>query len=131
MPADPIAEVMRKVGEEILADLQRTVGKGYPPASAPGQPPHRRTGELQNSFTVRLEGEGSADVVMYIESTADHSAYLEYGTSRMAARPFLAPLRKKWTPIIHRRLAAAAARPGFIRRLAGAIAGAARSLFGR
>ncbi len=55
--------------------------------SAPGDPPGVDTGNLKSGIKV---GEVTSDYAV-LESTADYSAYLEFGTRRMAARPFMRP----------------------------------------
>jgi HK97 gp10 family phage protein len=59
-----------------------------PSPSAPGQPPGLDTGYLINSVQV-------VDPVTPIEAIlgvgADYGPHLEFGTSKMAARPFLRP----------------------------------------
>lgn len=60
-------------------------------ASAPGEPPARRTGMLRLNWNSRIEtgrGAGGAFVSAAYESQEKYAAYLEYGTRRMAARPF-------------------------------------------
>ena len=65
-------------------------GAGHVP-SAPGQPPNRDSGDLQAGLSARRTGLLSAEV----RAEAAHSAPLEFGTSKMAARPFLRPARDK------------------------------------
>jgi hypothetical protein len=74
----------------IKADMQAS---GSP--SAPGQAPGVDTGALINSLQIEMEDEQKGAIV-----TNDPKApFLEYGTSKMAARPFLTPaselMRKK------------------------------------
>ncbi len=45
------------------------------------------TGLLRNSITSRREGR----LAWVVESPVDYSVYQEYGTSRMAARPYMTP----------------------------------------
>lgn len=59
----------------------------YPPASNPGEPPHRRTGKLQSLIDI---GEIRNFSVKF-GSYASYSAALEYGTSKMRPRPFMTP----------------------------------------
>ena len=65
--------------------------------SAPGDPPAGDTGFLAANIELIMAADGmSADV----QSRADYSAALEFGTLKMAARPFLQPAleqgRKKY-----------------------------------
>lgn len=56
-------------------------------ASAPGYPPNMNTGRLSGSITVHDSGKYTAEVI----AGAEYSAYLEFGTRKMAARPFMQP----------------------------------------
>jgi hypothetical protein len=42
-----------------------------------------------------------------VTSTAFYSGFLEGGTGRMAARPFMGPAQERWAPIIHQRFSEA------------------------
>ena len=67
-------------------------------ASAPGQPPASDTGNLVSKITIRQDGKDKTNV----ESNADYSAFLEYGTSKMEPRPFMLPaFEKSKKPIIN------------------------------
>lgn len=61
-----------------------------PPASAPGQPPHLRTGRLKTSIAYEVT-ESSRGVEARVGTNVQYALHLELGTSRMAARPFLRP----------------------------------------
>ena len=71
-------------------------------SSAPGEPPAKRTGNLINNANLRTEkvSELHYDVIL----TAEYAKYLEYGTKRMAPRPFIAPNIKKAHAIIDKYL---------------------------
>jgi len=56
-------------------------------ASAPGQPPMTDTGRLVNS----IEFDRIGDLTATVGSKLAYATYLEYGTSRMEARPFFRP----------------------------------------
>lgn len=56
-------------------------------ASQPGYPPNVDTGILRNSIQAVPTGGFSAAVV----ARAPYAVHLEFGTSKMAARPFFAP----------------------------------------
>lgn len=57
-------------------------------ASAAGQPPATDTGFLVNNIGLKIDYDGLGASV---ESRADYSVFLEFGTSKMAARPFMHP----------------------------------------
>lgn len=56
-------------------------------ASAPGQPPATDTGRLAGSIRAIESGTTHAAV----EAQVDYAVHLEFGTRRMAARPFMTP----------------------------------------
>ena len=57
-------------------------------ASAPGKPPNTDTGYLANNIFIDKDGNGEGASV---ESRAEYSAALEFGTRNMRARPFMQP----------------------------------------
>jgi phage protein, HK97 gp10 family len=64
------------------------VGKGRThKSSAPGQPPARDTGNLMNHIVATTPDALTAVVT----AATGYSGFLEKGTSKMAARPFLQP----------------------------------------
>lgn len=69
------------------AQVKARLGTPFPPASAPGQPPHRRTGALQRGVhaTARLLNNR---VRVSLTVLASYARFLQRGTSRMLARPF-------------------------------------------
>jgi HK97 gp10 family phage protein len=58
-------------------------------ASSPGQPPAVDTGRLRASITHEVEV--SEDITGRVGTNVVYSKFLEHGTSKMAARPFLFP----------------------------------------
>ena len=66
-------------------------------ASAPGEPPAPRTGTLRRSWRPVVSGNNPA-----IESNVRYAAYLEYGTSKMARRPYEEKIVELATPHILR-----------------------------
>ena len=60
-------------------------------ASAPGQAPASDTGNLVRNIVVKQE---NPDLVK-VESNATYSSFLEFGTSKMLARPFLFPATER------------------------------------
>ena len=65
-------------------------------ASAPGQAPASDTGNLVSQIIVRPK---NTDEVA-VESNALYSSFLEFGTSKMLARPFLFPATERSRPKI-------------------------------
>ena len=65
-------------------------------SSAPGQAPASDTGNLVSQIKVRQK---NPDEVV-VESNALYSAFLEFGTSKMLARPFLFPATERSRPKI-------------------------------
>lgn len=63
-------------------------------ASAPGQPPAQVTGELRQSISSEVEGEGKK-IVGRVGSDKKKAPMLEFGTKNMAPRPFLRPTFEK------------------------------------
>lgn len=68
-------------------------------SSAAGEPPATDTGYLVNHIFLNIDMEGLGASV---ESTAEYSAFLEFGTSKMAARPFLQPALEENKPKIRK-----------------------------
>jgi HK97 gp10 family phage protein len=85
-----LMQTMHQQGQESVDRIKKSIGTQYPPASSPGEPPHKRTGGLQNSvgYNVTVAGPSAN---LEVTATAPYAAYLEYGTENMAARPFLRP----------------------------------------
>lgn len=75
-------------------------------ASAPGEPPARRTGNLRMHWNGQVKSEnvsgGGVAVVAELESQEPYAASLENGTSKMAARPFVEKIKEEATPDIQK-----------------------------
>ena len=57
--------------------------------SKPGEPPRVDTGQLRRSIFMIVRKTGKGRVVGFVGTTLKYGKYLEYGTRRMAARPYL------------------------------------------
>ena len=68
-------------------------------ASAAGEPPASDTGYLVNNIYLDIDVDGLGASV---ESRAEYSSFLEFGTSKMAARPFMQPALEENRPKIRR-----------------------------
>ena len=108
----PFQEIVKGGGQLIRTEAIKSIQTGaksgviyqmYNPrrehrASAPGQAPASDTGNLVSKITVKQK---SLNVV-HVESNAEYSSYLEYGTSKMEARPFMFPaFEKSKKPILN------------------------------
>ena len=75
-------------------------------ASAPGEPPARRTGNLRMHWNGQVKSEnssgGGVTIIAELESQEPYASYLENGTSKMAARPFTEKIKEKADPEIKR-----------------------------
>lgn len=79
--------------------------KSHYTASAPGEPPARRTGNLRLNWNGTVESSSTGSglrVTAVLESQERYSTYLENGTHRMAPRPFKQPISEKAMPEIER-----------------------------
>lgn len=100
--ANIIDRTLNDLGNDIVGDIREEIGDGWPPASDPLSPPHLRTGELQRSVNYTVTHEGS---IWTLTITADiyYAGYLEWGTDRAVARPFMTPALERWTePVVAR-----------------------------
>lgn len=78
-----------QAAQDLKASLQVLIGIQGPPRSKPGEPPHRDTGALQASIEVNGPAEQGDAVFASVGTALEYGRYLEFGTSRMAARPWL------------------------------------------
>jgi len=76
-------------------------------ASAPGEAPARRTGALRLNWITGVDtksnsGKGAVSIVAYLESNTPYSGILEYGSSKMAPRPYVEKIKEQAKPEIER-----------------------------
>lgn len=83
-----------------LRNAEIDVLSGNPSPAPPGSPPGTRTGHLYRDWTPHYSGGASA--VFGIKSFASYSGYLEHGTRKMAARPFVNRIQQRALPEIIR-----------------------------
>lgn len=97
--------------DEIRAEARLSItrgsvsGKGHR-ASLPGQPPNRDTGNLDTNIETTRTGELTCEV----RSKSGHAVALEYGTSKMAERPYMRPAVAKVKPKMHEHIKAGVSR---------------------
>lgn len=91
-----LQRALRVGGELIQTAAQISIttgavsGKGHV-ASLPGQTPNNDSGVLAGA----IETNDTGRLEVTVSSNAEYSVPLEFGTSKMAARPFLRPARDK------------------------------------
>lgn len=94
----------RKHGGGFKRNSSKKWKRGHP--SRPGMPPHIQTGTLKRSISYDAPSKchrriGSTLQAQGGEGTHSYAWYLEHGTKRMAARPYLRPaLRRKRKEIL-------------------------------
>lgn len=105
-----IVAALYSAGQDIELDAEHSItagsvsGKGHVP-SLPGQPPNRDTGQLDMSIETSIEAQNPPTV--HVTSHAPYSAALEYGTSKMAERPYMRPATEKNRKKVGQKVAAA------------------------
>mgnify|MGYP001027103809 CR=1 FL=1 len=97
------AAVRQEVGKAVIAAARLVAAEAVSSISAgwisgpdhvpskPGEPPNADTGRLHGAIDVVRRDELTAEVV----SVAPYAVDLEFGTSRVAARPYLRPATAK------------------------------------
>ena len=100
---------LTQVATAMQRKMRKTMTKntGRKP-SAPGQPPAVQTGALRNS--VVHQPATAANLVARVGTNLPYGKLLEFGTSRMAARPWLGPVRLEYSTDKAQRVFAAAFR---------------------
>jgi hypothetical protein len=90
-----ISRALFVAADEMKAHAQHLItagsisGKGHI-ASLPGQPPNADTHILDTN----IESYQPAPLVAEVRSEAPYAAAMEFGTSKIAARPYMAPTRE-------------------------------------
>ncbi len=85
---DQAAEVaLEQFGEALVERIQTLISTPYPPASSPGEAPHKRTGDLIESYEWRLVKGLLGGKTLEVGSNIEYAGWLELGTSKMAPRP--------------------------------------------
>lgn len=109
---------------EIKQSMKAGTGRVYGghQASAPGEPPAVDTGRLRGSISTNWTGSGmrkgnvdgaaqsgdgieapvGREFTVSVGSAAPYASWLEYGTKKMAARPFIRPIFDKFKSKISR-----------------------------
>ena len=88
------AELQVLRGQRGGRSYKKSFKKSSYTASAPGEPPAVRSGKLRSSFRPVAGSSGGA------LSVTHYAGYLEHGTSKMAARPYVEKIKQKAEPEI-------------------------------
>lgn len=102
-----ITKALYAVGQRIELDAEKSITDGsisgamHVP-SRPGEPPNADTRFLDSNIETEIGGVG----LVTVTSKAPYSAALEYGTGKMAARPFMRPALERQREKIPKALAA-------------------------
>lgn len=94
-----VGQAIFVAGDLVAKEAARSIvsgsvsGRAHVP-SAPGTPPNADTRNLDTNIFVERHGLFAVNVV----SAASYSTFLEFGTSKMAERPFMKPAADKMTP---------------------------------
>ena len=115
---------IKRCGEKIRSDIQYDMAhtpldmsksyytenktKAHHP-SLPGNPPAVDSGNLRESirYEVYRNGQEVYGIVGSTQKDADYAVYTEYGTSKMAPRPWLRPAMRKNSEFIKRTISKA------------------------
>jgi len=98
--AEKLDTDMKKAINTCCIKLETDIKTHFTPngPSAPGEPPAVDTGRLRASITHRVETEGE-EIAGYVGTNVEYATDLEFGTSKMAERPFMIPAverNKEW-----------------------------------
>lgn len=95
-----VSAALFAAGQKVQVEAQLSItrgavsGKNHVP-SRPGEAPNQDTGVLGNNIeTVLVE-----ELLVEVSSNAPYAADLEFGTSKVAARPYMRPARDKVRPL--------------------------------
>lgn len=105
-----VVAALYSIGQRIELDAEISItagsisGKDHVP-SLPGQPPNADTRHLDTNIETYIQSRYPPTV--HVESRAEYSAALEYGTSKMAERPFMRPALQKNSKEVGRAVASA------------------------
>jgi HK97 gp10 family phage protein len=91
---------IRLIMKGARSGAQYTVGGKTAQRSAPGEPPKSDTGHLVANIDATIDADGGGATV---GTNVDYGLWLEVGTSKMAARPWLMPSFEMLKPEIIKR----------------------------
>lgn len=87
-----LVKKLKTVGLLLKREMKMSMrGKG-PPASLPGEIPHVRSGTLKRSIFDEVD---VLQLILRVGTNLKYGMYLELGTPKMKARPWIRPALKK------------------------------------
>lgn len=103
-----LANVLRQLRKDGRKNPKTIRSLGFHKASAPGAPPAKDTGHLARSWQVGFNKRGTVEqhgnvYRLVVGSNLNYAKWLEFGTARMAARPYVRPvaeIMRRRTPFI-------------------------------
>ncbi len=78
---------LEKAENFLTHHIENKISIQGPPRSLPGNPPHKDTGKLHKDVLGFVKPPFKAQIIV----TLPYAPMLEYGTSKMAPRPFMRP----------------------------------------
>jgi HK97 gp10 family phage protein len=88
---EQLGQAMIAIGMAAESNAKREVNKAV--YDTPESPNYKRTGRLLNSISYAVDTDEPA---VYIGSNVKYAPYVELGTSKMRARPFLKPAAENY-----------------------------------
>jgi hypothetical protein len=100
--ARKLPPAMEALGIRAAAEVANSIDEPYPPASSPGNPPHRRTGNLRAGVEHTEDSSGTETTISSARAQGDPRVpvYLEFGTHKMAARPYMRPVMNNGAELV-------------------------------
>lgn len=99
-----LPRAMEALGIRAAGLITQELDTLYPPASKPGESPHKRTGNLQAGIEHTESHQGDEYVTRLISNRAEGSPdvpiFLEKGTDKMAPRPYMVPVMLQGDQIV-------------------------------
>lgn len=96
---------MESIGIRATGEITQELDTMYPPASKPGESPHKRTGSLQAGVSHVESNDGDEYATTITSRRAEGNpmvpTFLEFGTKKMAARPYMRPVRNHGERIVN------------------------------
>lgn len=99
-----IRDEMEEFIDLVYDDLCRSISDDYPPASEPGEPPHRRTGSYVESIRKRVWVYATGKIDARVFTDDIRSMWFRTGTKHMAPRPHFEECFTRWEDEFKRRM---------------------------